>query len=373
MIVSGSEVQDNPFEIGPWAAPLLVTNISILVFGILYYTKKLPSVIPNAIHFIRSFEISPNVATIAFVAILSVYVGLTIPEFNLIEEELYGDYKGVIKAIDNWPFNQTGSDAYYNRHLSNLFLKTSVIVFDNMKIVPFIGSAALLVLTYFFTVEITQKKFAGIASMLILFQSYTFYTFDSIASYPNFWIMFFLLSLYVIYKKWYLSPIAYVASLLSKPLSAPYLPLILFFTYRADIPRRKKINITISYAIIVVTAVIVLLFFDVNVGGGITTGGLTFDWVDFWYGFTAWNSQLRFDTVFLLFLLPVTVGLYLISKKGMVLADSILLLIAGVILTMPLLSAITSFDLHPYRNVPLVLFFAIGVGTLIPKKITSQV
>ena len=94
MIVSGSEVQDNPFEIGPWAAPLLVTNISILVFGILYYTKKLPSVFPNAIHFIRSFEISPNVATIAFVAILSVYVGLTIPEFDLIEEELYGDYQG---------------------------------------------------------------------------------------------------------------------------------------------------------------------------------------------------------------------------------------------------------------------------------------
>jgi len=48
-------------------------------------------------------------------------------------------------------------------------------------------------------------------------------------------------------------------------------------------------------------------------------------------------------------------------------ADAIILQIVGIIFVMPLLSAMTSFDLHPYRYVPLVGFFAIGVGTLLSK------
>jgi len=51
----------------------------------------------------------------------------------------------------------------------------------------------------------------------------------------------------------------------------------------------------------------------------------------------------------------------------MAVADAIIVQIVGIILVMPLMSAMTSFDLHPYRYVPLVGFFAIGVGTLLKK------
>jgi len=369
VIASGSEIQDDPFEAGSWIFPFLVTYLSLLVFGILYYTKKLPQLIRNSIKFILNFEVSSRVAAAVFVIILSMYIGLTMEEILLKEELIYGDFDRVEKVINKWPFNLTKADALSNRHVGNFFLKVSQVVFENMKVTPFLASISLLLVTYFFTVKITKKRFAGIVAMIILFQSFTFYSFDTLASYPNFWALFYLLSLYLIYKKWHLSPIAYVASLLSKPLTAPYLPMLLFFTYKAEIPRRKKIYIAITYIALALVAVAVLLIADVSVGGGITSGGLTFDWVDFWFGFTSWPAQLRFDGLFLLFVLPVTVGLFIISRRGVPIADAIIVQIVGIIFVMALLSAITDFNLHPYRYVPLIVFFAIGVGTLLSKKI----
>src|SRR3972149_3299435 len=243
ILVGGSEIQDNPFEASPWIVPFLATNLFLLVFAILYYTKKLPNLIWRSITFILNFEISPNVATVVFVAILFGYIALTMNEVLLQEEQLYGDFIRVEKTIENWPFNQTQAEQLYNRHVSNFFLKVSQIVFENMKVTPFLASIAVLAMTYFFTVKITSKRFAGIVAMVFLFQSFPFYTFDTIASYPNFWVLFYLLSLYLIHIKWHFSPISYIASLLSKPLTAPYLPMLLFYTYRAEIPRKKKIYI----------------------------------------------------------------------------------------------------------------------------------
>ena len=366
LLVSGSAIQDDPFEKGPWIFPFLAVNIPILVFGIFYYTKKLPEIIRNSIQFIRDFEISTNVTAIVFAVILFGYIALTMNELSINEELIYGDYDRVKAVIDEWPFGE-GERDLMDRHVTNFLLKSSQVLFQNMNVIPFIASIALLALTYFFTVKITKKKFAGIVAMLILFQSFTFYSFDTLVSYPNFWALFYLLALYLMFIKWPLSPLAYFASLLSKALTAPFLPMLLFFTYRAEIPRRKKINITISYTVLVVVAVLIILIADIKLGGGIQEGGLGFDWVEFWIGFTAWSSQLRFDGLFLLFVLPVTVGLFILARRGLKIADAIILQIVGIIFVMPLLSAMTSFDLHPYRYVPLVGFFAIGVGTLLSK------
>jgi len=368
ILSSGSEIQDDPFEQGPWITPFLVANVPLLVFGILYYKKKLPQFILNSIKFIRNFEISPNVTAIVFAAIIFSYIGLTMTEVLLKEEKVFGDFDRVKKTIEKWPFNQTKAEALFHRHVGSLFLKISQEVFDNFKVTPFLGSIALLALTYFFTVKITKKRFAGIVAMVFLFQSFTFYSFDTIASYPNFWGLFYLLSLYLLYFRWPLSPISYVASLLSKPLTAPYLPLLMFFTYRANISRKRKINFTITWVAIVGVAVAVLLISGIDVGGGITTGKLGFDWDEFWFGFTAWNSQLRFDTIFLLFVLPLAVVLYITARNGITIADAILVQITGIIFVMPLLASLTTFDLHPYRYVPLMNFFAIGVATLLAKK-----
>ena len=291
-------------------------------------------------------------------------------ELIIAEELVYGDYALVKKVVEDWPFGiEPGAKELMDRHVTNFLLKSSLVLFQSMNVIPFFASIAFLALTYFVTVKISKKRFAGIVAMLILFQSFTFYAFDTLVSYPNFWVLFYLLALYLVYSKWQLSPISYIASIFSKALTAPFLPLLLFFVYRAEIPKRKKIKIAILYAILVAVAVSFVLIADIKLGGGIgDEGGLEFDWVDFWIGATAWTSQLRFDGLFLLFVLPVIVGLFITSRRGIHIADAVIVQIAGIIVIMPLVTALTSFDMLPYRFVPVIGFFAIGVGTLLAKK-----
>ncbi len=96
---------------------------------------------------------------------------------------------------------------------------------------------------------------------------------------------------------------------------------------------------------------------------------MEFDYFEFWNGFTTWSFQLRFESLVLIFILPLTVGLFMTSRRGFPQADSILIILVGIILAMPLMAAITGFNLHVYRNVPVSVFFAIGVGTLFSQKI----
>jgi len=164
-----------------------------------------------------------------------------------------------------------------------------------------------------------------------------------------------------------------VASLFSKFLGSVFLPMTLFVTYRAEIPKKRKFYVLISYVALCIILIGGILYLGADIGGGVTTGHLVFDWSEFWNGFTTWAFQLRFETLFLLFILPLVVGLFLKSRDGFLQADSIIILISGVILAMPLLAAITYFNLHPYRYVPLVVFFAIGVGTLFANKVKQAV
>ena len=89
----------------------------------------------------------------------------------------------------------------------------------------------------------------------------------------------------------------------------------------------------------------------------------------FMLGFQVIISQLRFDYFLLMALLPVTVGLLFLSKNKLKHADSILILIFGTIITSPILVTFTyHYEILPYRFVPLLVFFAIGVGMFFAKK-----
>ena len=68
----------------------------------------------------------------------------------------------------------------------------------------------------------------------------------------------------------------------------------------------------------------------------------------------------------------MTLGLFLASRKGIFQADSILVLIAGMLLSAPLLTGFTDQTNQPYRFVPLVVFFAMGVGTILSKRTSEQ-
>lgn len=360
---SGSESQVNSFEIGAWAIPFFIVNILILGLGITYYKKIFPKKVENGFKFILNFEVSRKVAIIVIIILLGIYVIFTIPELNQNEIDVWKDWRFVEPFVENFPEGD-GSPQLKILYVKNFLLHTSLTVFQNVKFIPFLASISLVLVTYFFTVKISQKRFAGLVAMIVLLQSHTFLRYDTTATFTNFWTLFYVLSLYLIYKKWHLSPLAYLASIFSKPLTVAFLPMTLFFIYRAKAAKKSKIGLGISFLIIIgILAIGALVVSDSPYGKSIKI----FDSGEFWSGFTAWAFQLRIDGLVLVFLLPLVVGLFLKSRLGNSQIDSILVLITGILLAAPLLAGLSEFNLQPYRWIPLIVFFAIGVGTLVSK------
>lgn len=360
-------VKINIFETGIWAYPLLATNIILLATGILYFKNKLPQQITKSIRFIFNFEVSAEIAFIIITILLAIYVTFNISELWM--EDPWEDFERMVKpTLEQWTISSTiknPSDA----HLVYILGIISMKVFGYYTVTPFIASMALLVLTYFITKEISQKRFAGIVSMAIVLQSGNFLIYDTTITYPNFWTLFYLLSLYLIYKKWPLSPVSYILSIPAKALTAAYLPMSLFFIFRANIPRQRKVRLLICYGAI--TAFGVIGFFTFNL---LPFKQLVFDFHEFWAGFTAFSYESRHDGLVIMLLLPVTIGLFVAARKGNTNADSVMVLITGVLLLAPLVTGLTfGYDNNPYRFIPLIVFVAMGVGTLFSKRVTQQV
>ena len=357
----------NPFELGYQSTFLIVSNAVILGFGIAYYKNKIPSLVHNVVEKIRIFEIPKRVAVISLVIILGVYVGLSTPELFLDESKDWSDYNAVLlPALEIWPFGQA-DDIYVqeqnDRYVRMFLLDVSLDIFQNIKLLPFVASILVVVFTYLITVQFCQKRFAGMIAVIVLLQSYTFLKFDTVAVYENFWVLFFLISLYVIEKKWFLSPVFYILAFYTKAYVAPFFLMTLFTTYRSQISRRTKIAILISY-VVTVSLAIALVF----LGDTIYPGVIDINYSKFILGFQVIITQLRFDLFFIMTLLPVTVGLMFLSKNKLKQADSILILIFGTIIASPILVTFTyHYEILPYRFIPLLIFFSIGVGMFFAK------
>ena len=360
----------NPFELGYLSNFLIISNAIIFGFGIAYYKKKIPSLVYGAVEKIRTFEISKRVTIISLAVILCVYIGLTTPDLFLDEGENWSDYNSVLlPGLELWPFGES-DDIYIqeqnDRYVRMFLLDVSLDIFQNIKLLPFVASILIVVFTYLITVQFCQKRFAGIISVIVLLQGYTFLKYDTVAVYENFWVLFFLISLYMIQKKWFLSPVFYIIAFFTKAYVAPFFLMTLFTTYRSQISRKTKIAILISYAVIVLVA-IALIF----IGDTVYPTIIDVNYSKFLLGFQIIIAQLRFDLFFIMTLLPVTVGLMLLSKNKLKHADSILILIFGTIIAGPILVTLTyHYEILPYRFVPLLVFFSIGVGMFFSRKVS---
>jgi len=347
----------NPFETGIWTFPLLITNLVLLGICILYFKNKLPKQITKSIKFIFDFEVSAKIAFLVILILIGFYVVFTMTE--VLTEDQWPDYNRVKFSLETWSI--TDFTKKFDLHVKYLLGNISLQVFGSYRVIPFMASIALLVLTYAITTEISKKRFAGLVSMVLVLQSGTFLTYDTSITYSNFWVLFYVLSLYLIYKKWPISPASFILSIFSKPFTAIFLPLTLFFIFVAKIPRQKKIFVGISYVAMLIGVATAIEYL------GISPGITSFDSHGFWLAFNAFSYQMRLDGIIVLFLLPLTVGLFLVSRKNLQ-ANSILVLIMGVILSQPILAGFTDQASEPYRHMPLIIFFAMGVGTILKKR-----
>ena len=357
-----------PFESSVWLVPIISSNSILLVIGFAYYRKKLPLQIYKGIEFILNFEISKKTALLTGIIILVVYIGFSLPELAIDEATQYDDWGVLESALEVWPSTDS-DDIYINeqntRYVRMLLLDASSDLFQNIKLLPFVASILLVVVTFFLTYQITQKRFAGIISMVILLQSHTFLHFDTIAVYENFWVLFYVVSLYAINRKWQYSSISYLLSIFSKAFIAVFFLSTLYYICRASISTRKKLYTLASYA---TSLIVILLVF--SFGESIYFDIINISSSEFFLAFNALGYTLRYDLIIVLSLLPLTLGLFFkFRKENSKKVDSILVLILTALLAGPVISMLTDFYfILPYRFLPLIVFVAVGIGVLLSKK-----
>jgi hypothetical protein len=129
----------------------------------------------------------------------------------------------------------------------------------------------------------------------------------------------------------------------------------IFFILNSEIPR--------SHKIIIAAVLIALLIAGSIMFAGAQDVDEQFRWDEFWVGFTSFAFQMRWDPITVLFLIPLVFGLFVMSKNNRH-ANSISILIAGVLLSAPFLTGMTDQTNQPYRFMPIIVFFAVGVGML---------
>lgn len=356
-LTSSYESFIDPYDFGIQTFPFLATELILLMLVVLHRRKALPNLVTRSIDFVYHFEISRKVALVVLISLIAIFAAITIGDMIHPKELIWPDYTQT----------ETGAAGFDLKHFSTTYVRYLLLSFSlntlgDIRILPYLASISLLVLTYFVTVAITKKRFAGVVSVVILLQSSTFLEYSTTATYENFWTDFYLLSLYMIYRRWYLSPVFSVLSFLSKQLTAIFLPMTFFFIYRAEIPRRTKVMVASANVAITIIIAVIIIFRPQDLG----SFGIKHP-TELWIGFSEMENFLRNDYLVVAFILPLIVALYLKSRKGILIAESIIVFIIGMLLSNAALNVLTQFKTEPYRFVPIVVFFAIGVGVLLTK------
>ena len=172
------------------------------------------------------------------------------------------------------------------------------------------------------------------------------------------------LLLYLINKKWQLSSGVYILAIFTKAFIFVFFLSTIFYIYRAEISSRKKIWTICSYGVAVLIILVIFSF-----GDSIYNDIIVISDSEFFLALNTLGYTLRYDIFIILSLLPLTVGLFLTSRRGILQADSILVLILTSLLAGPFISMLTEFYfVLPYRFLPLIVFVAIGIGVFFSKR-----
>ena len=355
------------FEIGAMGIPLLITNIIIFSFFILHFKHFLPESFENKIRKILSYDISYKNSLVLLIIILAIYVSISANELTINEMKQYGDFGILLGAIEIWPDGESNNKwiaEQLSRYVRMALLVASNEIFDNLKFLPFIASISILIVTYFLTKKLSRKNISGLLAVILIIQSPTFHKYDTIAVYENFWVLFYVFSIYLIYVNPKISSPFYLLSIFSKAITVLMLPISIIITLLSDIPKKEKNFVIITHVIVIIISLMIFQFSN-SIYGDV----IDLDISEFLIGFTSLAFNLRFDVFLLLFLLPVIFGLFIKAKNGNKNSISLIILICGTILITPVLNMITDFYLtFPYRYVPLIVFFSIGASSLLSKK-----
>ena len=146
LIISNIGIQSNDleqFEIGNDGFIILLCNIVIVSLGIAYYKNKLPSQFQKGLSNLLQKQLSKKITIIILVVILLPYIVLSSPELLIDEGSQAPDYQIFLAAKNIFPFGKTTfteAAEQNDRYVRMILLITSLEIFQNVKIIPFLGS-----------------------------------------------------------------------------------------------------------------------------------------------------------------------------------------------------------------------------------------
>ena len=302
--------------------------------------------------FFDQFDVPKNIAYLILTGLIIIFVIFSFDELSREEYEL-GDYGLLKPAIEDLGENNLSSGTLRHFHLY-----ASLLIFENLRVIPFLISIGLLLTAYLLSSELSNKRLSGLVSTAILLQSNLFLLFDTTSVYNNAWSLFYFVSLYLMFKKPVFSHLSYAWSLFLKPLTGLYFPINIFLILQENFSNNQKKILIISYAIIIL--LVLTLIFS---GFLAEFERITFDEQKFIVGLSEFGNSFRFDGLILLLFFPTMIILYLKagSKKKV---EFIFFSIGIMFVAQPLLNSLVEITVQPYRYIPLIVFFSIAVGLI---------
>lgn len=236
----------------------------------------------------------------------------------------------------------------------------SSTLFDSIQILPFLTSLGILPVSFMVMRKITKSYAASSLTVTMLLTSEVYSLLGMTASLSADWVFFMLLSIYFMYTKPVLSGPFLLLSIGAKALSLVMVPVLLYWNYKADIPKRqKKINF-------ISIGLIVLFVCGVWLGGDsliLQQNGLSFDLGDL--DFNALGFMFRHDLAVML-IIPVSLinlGVMAFRYKhheARMLFVSILWLYSLVLI----LPVFTIYMMYDYRMILMIVFVMMGFGMI---------
>ena len=298
---------------------------------------------------ITNFELTKRQNSYLLLIIFGGYIAFS--SIELFHDECSGyrncyDFDRRMARLYVWDVSWLQNDFRHFVHMGLLVLSDQT--FGNYKVLPLVSSVFILIITYQLAFSITKKRIGGIISLLIMMQSSIFLDYDTSVTYPSFWALFLMLSLYLTRTKYYLlSPFVFVLSVLAKSITALFLPgLLLFLLF--DNNSKKKITL-VSY-FIVNSGIVLFLYLSNKINSFLLFNSVNYD--QFILGFVSWIWKgFAHDQLTIVFLIVSTT---IILTKKIPNGKPILAFCYGIILTSPFLIGFSTYDVWPYRFVPLV-------------------
>ena len=296
-------------------------------------------------------------------AILAGYWAFTVGELFVDECTNLGDcfdFDRRMSRLHVWNIDWIKDDFRHTVHF--LLLETSYQLFHNYKVLVLASSTLLLVVSYLFTVNLAEKRLAGIVAVIVILQSSNFHVYDTSVTYPSFWALLFLTALYLTTTKaWYLSPLPYIISIPAKAITALYMPGILAFEFFYNRKAFYLFSVLSVVGLILIFSMVQLS--DRELGGFLVIDDIHFQ--KFAGGFVSWMWQGFADDQVTLLLLVIGGFLLLMNRKKIKNSKPVLLLVLGMILTSPILTGMTTYSIWPYRMLPLVILIGLMVGMVV--------